>query len=306
MDNENKDDEVMVRLDTSAIVEMFSKLPDCPKYFNSTSLVSPFDLTIRENRLAELKRVNDLGEPTPCDLLLFGYDDDNGRTHTKVGGLPYWPTSRTWPVSDDGYPLEFLTQFNFTESTDILPSLPAELMSVFVRQHRFEMCLFHVVWHFIDESTPLISGHDIPEVEEPLVKTPAFGVPCRVMDYPDADCSRATVDEDDFTSIAVSCGSKIGGTPSFFGKSKPKTTGDFICALHSLRHPTNVAWPFLNVESPLTPEMLGGIGCNGGRGCHDTVMFDDLGALYFFLQTNGEVRILLQSWSCEEFLNVRC
>jgi hypothetical protein len=304
------------------LAELLAGIPSDRKFFNTTSIASPLDIVLRERFLRELGSEIDLGPSVACDALLFGYEEQPRRELTIVGGAPYWLSNRPWPVGSDGEPMEFVAQFSFTDSTDLVPDLPGELLSVFVSQAGIETGELRVEWQFVEEGAELISPEDVPQVAQPLVATPAFAALCRIQEYPHARPKKDSLSfdfghyvprnystkirdgADSWKYLPTVCGSKIGGAPWYFTESPPETTGRFLCALHSLRHPVDVPWPFLNVEDPLTPQMLGGIGCNGGRGCHDTVAFPQLGALYFYLQEDARVRVLFQSPQFEEYLNV--
>lgn len=291
------------------IEDLIEKLGDWPlneRFFYQNRVTSPMDLVQKQRFLQEAKAEFSLGKPTSCDALIFGFDEPDHRYVTKVGGLPYWKIGKEWPKAADGSPLEFLVQFNFAGSRDILPDLPGDLLSVFVHQHVYEMREFYCEWQSLDVKASLITQNQIPSVTYPLVATPAYAVACRVDDFPDARPLAKDIVFSDWNALTIVHGSKIGGTPSYKFDVPPCTTGVFICALDSLRHPTNIPWPFVNVEEPLTPEIIGGFGLNGGRGCHDTVKFADEGTLHFYLQGDGSIRILLQSWSCEEYLITHC
>ena len=56
--------------------------------------------------------------------IVFGYGEPDCMTTTKVGGVPYWPDWRPWPIGDERQPLEFLAQINFGASEDLVPHLP--------------------------------------------------------------------------------------------------------------------------------------------------------------------------------------
>jgi len=284
------------RISISELEDLLGPFPPKPRYFGGNTVVSPMNLVQRERMLRKLKTELELSEPVPTDVLVIGYDEPEDRDVTKIGGVPYWPCNKAWPKDDKGCPMEFLAQINFCGSRDILPNVPADLLSIFVASDWCSILKYHFEWQFIDHATELITGSSLPEIKYPQVKTPAFAVNCRVNDYGKATPISNSVSFDGWEDLVRIRGSKIGGIPRFFYDSLPSVTGDYLCSIHSLRHPTDVPWPFINVKDPLTPEILGGIGCNGGRGCHDTVMFNQEGTLFLFLEKDGTVNAEIQSW----------
>jgi hypothetical protein len=288
------------RTDMEELLGFMSSHPTDRRLMYEHSVVSPMDLVQRERFLRLLAKEMNLGEAVACDALVFGYDEPDDRHVTKVGGLPFWLADKKWPVSSDGVPLEFLVQFNFCASWDILPKLPDEMLSVFVeyRDEVIQSC--KCIWQPIDLDLPLVARKQIPKVKEPMVAAPAYAVACRINEYPHAKPLKNKIPIDDWATLTTIRGAKIGGVPHYFSDDPPKPEGKFICALHSLRHPVNIPWPFANVEEPLTPKMLGGIGLGGGAGCYDTVKFADQGTLYFFLSDEGRVQVKLQCWGMTE------
>ena len=73
------------------------------------------------------------GPATPTDVFVWAIGEPERRDVTKVGGLPYWPTHQLWPERPDGEPCQFLAQINFTDSTDLVPELPGDILLVFAK-----------------------------------------------------------------------------------------------------------------------------------------------------------------------------
>jgi hypothetical protein len=73
----------------------------------------------------------DFGRSVPTDVCLWNWGDSPRREATKIGGIPYWPAAEQWPTAA-GEPFTFVAQFCFADSTDILPALPGDILSVLV------------------------------------------------------------------------------------------------------------------------------------------------------------------------------
>jgi hypothetical protein len=289
------------------LLEATSGFPLDISLMHSRLVVSPMDLSQRERHILEVVKSTIPGKPSPADALIFGYGEPDYPTTTKVGGLPYWPKWRPWPVAEDRQPLEFLAQFNLCGSEDLVPSLPGQMLSIFVKEGGYErndVPTAFTFWQDIDPEMQIIEAEDIPKIERPIVATPAFAVACRITEFTVTSRTLDSQLPDWWEDIAIIRGSKIGGWPRFFSDSPPRSTGTFVAALHSLRHPTGQPWAFVNHAEPLTPEQLGGIGVSGGRGCHDTVMFGDQGTMYIYIEDDGDVSVRMLCWGQEEFLTM--
>jgi hypothetical protein len=283
-------------IDFAGMEEMLSDIPyDLRQVFENT-VISPLDLVQRERFIKEQERNGNLGPATPVDIIIFGYDEPEDRDATKIGGLPYWPSDRPWPVSKTGQPLEFLAQINFSGSMDICPPVPAPLLSIFIESDWCSIESYSYFWQKPVENPQLISATDIPEVKYPKVAGTVYGANCRTRDFSNAESLPGKPPITQGAELLTMRGTKIGGIPKFFHGEIPDKPGRYLCTIHSLRHPVNRPWPFLDVSDPLTPEMLGGIGVNGGRGCHDTVMFASQGSLFLYIEDNGTVHEELQCW----------
>lgn len=267
-------------------------------------VVSPMDLSQRERHIHEIVKSVRLPQSRECDALIFGYGEPECRTVTKVGGLPYWPSWRPWPVSENDSPLEFLAQINFSGSESLVPPIPSKLLSLFIQESGFDFPTVYPIWQDIELTECLIDEEDLPLIADPIVNSPAFAVACRITEYGKSTLSKNIPYSSYWEYIATIRGSKIGGYPRYFSDASPLTNGVFLASLHSLRHPVEQPWPFVNVEDALTPEQLGGIGCGGGRGCHDTVMFGDQGTLYLFLEEDGTLRVKMQCWGLDELVEL--
>lgn len=133
----------------------------------------------------------DMGRTVPTDLFVLSYGEPPCRDVTKIGGLPYRPADRPWPVSkESGEPLSFAAQFRFTESKDLVPSLPGDIL----------LCFFDDIaaapydwfpgppvfeWYPLGLSN-LVMKEAIPSVSVGFEDIPiCYGSRYRTVDYPD-------------------------------------------------------------------------------------------------------------------------
>jgi hypothetical protein len=123
------------------------------------------------------------GAGVPTDIFLWGQGEPKDRTLTKVGGLPYWPFEKAWPVGEDGE-LVFLAQFNFVDSKDLVGELPGDLLLLF-SDARFSWAEGNragLVPMWVRLGTErLIVERTLPKVKNPFFK--GYGVIHRAMDW---------------------------------------------------------------------------------------------------------------------------
>lgn len=283
-------------VEISDLEELLSGYPLNERYFYENTVISPMDIVQRERLLKQILPDLDIGNPVQVDSLIFAYGEPEERHVTKIGGLPYWSKEKPWPIDSNGVKMEFMAQINFCNSLDIIPKIPSTLLSVFISGDGDSINEYKFEWQTVNPATELIDQSYLPEIEYPLVVSPVFGVNCRVYESDNAKPLN-TIIHDDWKDITHIRGSKIGGKPRYFYEdSTSEMPGEYLCSLHSLRHPTNIPWTFINIEEPLTPEMIGGVGLHGGFGCHDSIMFGDQGTLFIFVEPDGTCHAELQCW----------
>jgi hypothetical protein len=103
---------------------------------------------------------------------------------TKIGGIPYWPKHKNWPLNEDDEPLQFIAQFCFADSTDLVSNLPGDILTMLAPYPAFGQ--HELVWHRFDE------GETVEEEEFPSsihCLTPFHAVLHRTADYPEAHYS---------------------------------------------------------------------------------------------------------------------
>jgi len=130
-------------------------------------VLDPASVVYRDQLQAIVRQHQDLGPPVPTDVFLFALGEPPRRDVTKVGGLPYRPRTRPWPMAPDGQPMVYLAQYRFSESRDIAPPVPGDILVVFVR----DFCMgsvspqeyLHFEWYPLGlEDLPQI--HDVPAI----------------------------------------------------------------------------------------------------------------------------------------------
>src|SRR5271165_3488073 len=95
------------------------------------TLTGPLPISYVEQIRSEVKKTGGkLGTLKPVDLCVWQLGDSKVREATKIGGLPYWPAGERWPNTNRRKPYTFVAQFCFADSTEIVPKLPGDVLSV--------------------------------------------------------------------------------------------------------------------------------------------------------------------------------
>jgi Domain of unknown function (DUF1963) len=271
-------------------------------------ITSPFDLySVEELRDHQILRI---GKPHPTDVFVFCKGEPSRRDCTKVGGLPYWPTNKRWPVDQSGKPYRFLAQFNFADSVDLFPNLPGDVLLLLVREGDDWLCdedQIHFEW--LPLGLDPVATFDSAQIAHSAGSF--FGAIHRTADYPDAsDRASETVIEAHW-NLPILNGTKIGGLPHFIQgddvvkgsheivrsnpfnpretiviKARPARTG-FLCQLGSIQAEPGVPYPWANQVEPLDLD-------DSIYSDKNSVVFDDMGSIYIFRDDAGEM------WSCSQ------
>ncbi len=130
-----------------------------------------------------LSNVIALGRPKQVDFFILSVGEAPERGRTKIGGLPWWPRKRPWPLSDQQKPLPFIAQFNFGKSLDIGGELPGDVLLLF--GDPFQPSTLAVRWQSLDCEFPLVDAEDIPD-NSAIPRL--FGSRWRTEIFPDARC----------------------------------------------------------------------------------------------------------------------
>lgn len=233
------------------------------------------------------------GEPFPADVFIFGKGEPIHRSCTKVGGRPFWPVDRPWPGMQHGRPYHFVAQFNFSDSMDIVPDLPADLLVVLADPD--------VDWLVEDDG---LAFHWVPTDVEPASDlavpcvcrsaTGFFGAIHRTCDYPHAYEIVSRLDVRNGFLLPVLNGTKIGGLPHFIQSGESESlSGTFLCQLGSIQAAPNVPYPWVNHEAPfhLRPRDADSIYCDD-----NCAIFGDMGSIYFYVDDDGCITWLFECY----------
>ena len=269
-------------------------------------VTSPRHLAIVEQLRAEWLAKQRL--PTvPTDVFVFATGEPQDRRTTKIGGLPFWPRNKIWPVGKSGKPMDFLAQICFADSTDLLEGLPGDLLLIFAdgvygkdwdaknsNSLRFE-------WIKLPQVN-LIEAADVPETRWDLY--PVYGEICRTVDYLAGDARRELEKAyHQWWCVAAIEGTKVRGIPRWI-QAADNVPGRFLCALGSI-HPAflpsaadmmHQQYPFTNAPGPFVREQRTFRSVDQEIQTDRLLMWDDVGSLYLFLDDTGVVHWSIQGY----------
>jgi hypothetical protein len=200
----------------------------------------PNDLAIVEQLRTEAASAANLGMGYPTDVFVFIKGESRRRDVTKVGGLPYWPADRQWPRGSNGMPLGFLAQLNFSDSRDIVPQLPEDLLLIFadlerINRYEIEDDILDFYWMPI-QNCELISVSDIPKcvginiLGEPdeFSVTPYRAELHRTCDYPYGEVALNRYQA--HWRLGFVEGTKFGGIPMWI-QGEASLPGEYVATL---------------------------------------------------------------------------
>ena len=141
-------------LDFDAVVRTYPA-HSYPRALDGSHVTSPFHIYSVET-LRDRHRLR-VGPAIATDVFVWAIGEPERRDVTKIGGLPYWPTKQPWPERPDGGPCQFLAQINFTDSQDLVPELPGDVLLVFAKHSDEWMWgstdALHLVWQKVASQT---------------------------------------------------------------------------------------------------------------------------------------------------------
>jgi hypothetical protein len=275
------------------------------------TLTSPAQVAVVEQQKRRaIEQGHSLGKPLPIDLCVWNWGEPPTREVTKIGGLPYWPASRPWPVDEDHGPMTFIAQFWFADSLDIFPRLPGDALLLFGNDSYYCEGI-HLEWVSRPAdplSDPLIEARAIPS-RKWLIQ-PCYASLLRTHEYPDA-AENAFGKEFPLNRQAQGgAGTKIGGFVEEYDHSihlysekelrqlpgakeehkaalraieRQKSRGPLLCRLESLS-PT-AKWPLINIPERNWRDY-------GGA---NLLMIQDCGAISIFLSETGKLTYEISS-----------
>jgi hypothetical protein len=265
-------------------------------------ITSPYDLYSVE-RLRDKHGLRQ-GMSFATDVFVFGKGAAPDRHLTKVSGLPYWPQAKAWPTTDDGSPCQFLAQFCFLDSRDLVGELPGDLLLMFVPPGDEDWLweLERVRFEWLSRDTQPLLEH-LPKGVQPYCQSEWYGVLHRTQDYPGAAAQARKLEVDQPYNLPVLNGTKIGGIPhaiqaeAKYGVNPvtglpvllPDKGGEpqsrrFLCQLTSIQAAPDVPYPWTNQRKKLTLEFDE----SGIYGDNNQCVFGDMGSIYVFMEPSGE------------------
>jgi hypothetical protein len=213
-----------------------------------------------------------LGDSVPCDVYLMAIGEAPIAYQTKTGGTPYRPSHLPWPLSRDGRPMIFVAQYLFTESRDMLPALPGDVLLMFSEQipafnGEGQQCL-QFEWHNIGIPDP-IAGNECPKSPDDVLVS--HGYRWRTVDYIDA-AAEALIEkvypqdyvknklgilwQDGLRGIRIHTGMKIGGIPFWYQCDDEEIPeGQYLCSFGNIWPADDVPYPWINRATPYPSDL---------------------------------------------------
>jgi len=232
-----------------------------------THITSPSHLVLVE-RLRTLAGLRSGQGGIPVDVFVQAIGEPARRDVTKVGGLPYRPADKPWPITPSGQRMTFVAQYRFAESRDIVGELPGDVLLVF-------MCDDDLVWpdepwRVVFEWYPLGLDNLVERVAIPepgWMFVTCYGVRCRTIDYVDEGAPKALqailpreVTEELPPEVAALnlCrleGMKVGGAPMWplpdQVDARRDLPGRFLCSLATIQPRIECPFPWTNHRDPI-------------------------------------------------------
>lgn len=259
------------------------------------SVNGPRELAVMEQLRAETD-LSGLGLTPLCtDLFLWNLGEPPNRAFTKVGGLPFWPKERPWPLSEEGRPMIFLAQFNFADSRDLVGELPGDILLVFLSPSVDDFSMWpektddvRFFWQDAQEGTELVGPGELPET--PWAFAPCWGSIHRTYDLAGGEDLDEDVFFDEVWRLVVHEGTKVGGEPWWI-QDEEELPGRYVCSLGFISPDGERPWDFLNFSRPFDeikwPETDVPL---------SFPMFGDGGSMYIFADDEGNVSYSLQCY----------
>jgi hypothetical protein len=100
-------------------------------YYGGRAVTSPADICNNEHLRKAIRDQVDWGRAVPVDIFVFAEGEPPDPFVTKIGGVPYRPSAKAWPVLSDGQLMTFVGQICFADSFDLTGELPGAVLLVF-------------------------------------------------------------------------------------------------------------------------------------------------------------------------------
>jgi hypothetical protein len=244
------------------IDEWMLRFPLQPEYDRYTGMfvASPSQICNNEQLRRAAHDQYDWGPAVPVDVFIMADGEPPDRHVTKVGGLPYRPAALDWPRGDDGSPLTFLAQFDFTDSFDIVGRLPGDVLLVFTPDNNDEGPIesLQFEWQALGMTDLIAAGH-VPV--QPWRFKPCYGHRFRTVSFPDAIRKPELAESRYPTCRGLEIWSdyhllqyqamQIGKAPFFIQRGDEDLPGDMLCTINTICVDGDSPYPFVNRPEPL-------------------------------------------------------
>lgn len=231
-------------------------------------ICGPSGLAIVEQVRRLCKAPLDSGYTVPTDVFIFSHGEPDRRDVTKVGGIPYRPATVPWPKTDEAGDMTFVAQYRFSESRDILPSLPGDVLLVFARDMELysdDLSYFCFEWYPLG-LTDLIRPEEVPKPSWRFVTCYAHRY--RSVDYLDIEAVGKhiipviPIPQDDmgkpgppnFSAVKQVCcydGMKIGGGQVWVSEPEIPSHSRLLCSLGDIIPRRDSPYPWANWPLPI-------------------------------------------------------
>lgn len=260
---------------------------------------SPADVCEIEHVRRRVQKKSSLGPAVPVDIFVWRLGKPDKPYLTKLGGHPFRPADRAWPLTEDEKPFTFLGQFCFLDSLDVIPrKLPGDVMLIFISDAKGIYDPddgIRIEWVSSAIPNP-VAAEQCPRPTFPVIQ--AAGVLHRWNEYPDSSEVFENEGHDQWYLFPSSQATKIG-TSAFILQNDPRRRGEeLLCVLSSISGARpSTKWPFTNREiiEEKKRESRQDAEVPYGFGEHE-LMFADVGCLYFLINKRGKVRVELDSY----------
>jgi len=207
------------------------------------------------------------------DVFVWAWGEPHNPASTKIGGVPLFPESLQWPQESTGKPFCFVAQFNFSDSKDLVPDLPGDVLLIFCPESsskhprtgkkRTHLTIEESVFLFADSQSKKLHAKDqMPETDMEL--WPLHGHIYRSSDHPElyakyVEPHQSVVGGMYCDPPAILRGTKIGGEPTWEQEEpswmrkksiwmRKKSKRRFLCQLLSDRAEVKEPDPYIGHE----------------------------------------------------------
>jgi len=295
------------RYPLDAYLETLEKPDDYDQYLRSF-ICGPRSLAIDIQIRNRLWPTIDDEKGHPTDVFAWAWGESSNVAQTRIGGVPFLPTRYDWPMDGKERPMHFIAQFNFSDSLDLVPALPGDVLLIFVPQYYFDVddidpddpteTIYLEVEnaHFLfahSDSDAVYSAAEMPSTNSQL--WPLHGQILRSTDRPDVYDEYVAPHNSQVGGMfvdppAVLCASKIGGCPTWVQEEPDNESLNgsetFLCQLISDRSDLFNCNPYSGYPAPFSEDF---------ESRNKTLVIADMGTMYIYW--NGD-NIVIEIQGC--------